>query len=153
MRKLLFSAALLLGSIAAAFGQQGSSVTQTATQLNAGVTCQTAANPAVNTQNTLTFSVPAGQYLYLTYLYLNIVADGTGGTPVSIGRFTTTNLASVEWDMSFAGTASTQSGAINAANASGLVKSAVGPVNVTIVSPAAGAHNAYAMTACGFYAQ
>jgi hypothetical protein len=81
-----------------------------------------------------------------------VVADGTGGTPLNIGRFTTTNLQSLEWDFSFAGTASTQQTPIVITSSNGFVKSAQGPLNVTIVSPAGGTHNAYPMGACGFFA-
>ena len=146
-----FLAALPLGSALAQVSPN--QVTETGTTPRSGVICQTAANPAVNTQNTLTFNVPAGVSLYLTKVRLDVVADGTGGTALSIGRFTTTNLNGIEWDTSFAGTASTATNAANESNPNGLVKSAVGPLNVTIVSPAAGTHNAYPMHACGFFAQ
>jgi hypothetical protein len=58
MRKFLLSAVSLLALHGAAFGQ--TSVQHTATHLDAGISCQAAANPAVNTQNTLTFAVPSG---------------------------------------------------------------------------------------------
>jgi len=130
----------------------GSAVQQSGSQNIAGSVCQVAVNPAVNTQNTLTFAVPSGQYLYLTHLYLSITADGTGGTTLNEGRFTTTNLQSLEWDISFAGTAFTSATPIIHDNSGAFVKSALGPLNVTIVSPAGGAHNAYPMSACGYFA-
>jgi hypothetical protein len=129
------------------------STQQTATHLDSGIVCATAANPQVATQNTLTFTVPAGQRLYLTNVYIQVVADGTGGTALAIGRFTTTNLQAIEWDVSFAGTASTASNPIVISGPAGFLTSAVGPVSATIVSPTGGTHNAYAMTACGYYAQ
>lgn len=149
IRSLL--AALAFAGLATAATAQ-TAVQQSATQLNSGTSCQVAANPAVNTQNTLTFAVPASQSLYLTSVGVNVVADGTGGTALSIGRFTSTNLQSFEIDLSFAGTVNTQTGYTVLANPAGLVKSAVGPLNVTIVSPATGTHNAYPMFACGYYA-
>jgi hypothetical protein len=150
LARLLLVPALLFGLAGAAQAQ--TAVQQSASQLNAGIVCAVAANPAVNTQNTLTFTVPAGQSLYLTSVGVNVVADGTGGTTLAIGRFTSTNLQSFEIDVSFAGTVNTQLGYTTLANPAGLIKSAVGPVSATIVSPAGGAHNAYPMFACGYFA-
>lgn len=150
MRSLRYALAglLMLAPAIAALGQ--TAVQQSATQLNAGISCQVAANPAVATANTLTFAVPASQSFYLTSLLVTGAADATGGA-VAIGRITTTNLQSVEWDFSTAGTASTTTAVISLANSAGLIKSAVGPLNATIVSPSS-THIAYGMTACGYFA-
>ena len=137
---------LLAGSIVSSAAAQAP-VQQSATKLDAIVSCQEAANPQVNTQNTLTITGGATGF-YLTAAGVNVVADGTGGTALSIGRFTTTNLQGLELDVSFAGTVSTQSGYQNLATGAG-IKIAAG-VSATIVSPAGGAHNAYAMYACGY---
>jgi hypothetical protein len=149
MRKLLLSVGLLVGLTSFATAQ--TAVQQSASQLNAGLVCQVAASPAVNTQNTLTFNVPAGQSLYLTSVYLAAAQDATGGA-VSNVRFTTTNLQSLEWDFSQASAASTYAVVANYTNPAGIVKSAVGPLNVTIVSPSAATHTAFPMNACGYFA-
>lgn len=150
MKRLLLSLGLAVALFGSAFAQVATQ--QSATQLIAGLVCQAAGTPAVNTQNTLTFVVPSGQSLYLTSIKMAVEADGTGGTAIALGRFTSTNLQSLEWDVSFVGTANTFQDVISMANPAGIVKSAVGPLSVTIVSPAAGTHNAYAMQACGYYA-
>jgi hypothetical protein len=148
------AAVLGLGALSAAFGQSASIVQQSGTQLNAGTVCAVAANPQVATQNTLTFAVPSGLSFYLTSIYLAASQDATGAAS-SNTRFTTTNLQSMEWDMSMASAASTNLVVVNYGNPAGIVKSAQGPLNVTIVSPAAtggGAHTAFAMNACGYFA-
>lgn len=150
MKRFLLSFGLLPLLAGLACGQV--SVQQSASHLDTGVTCQVIGTPAVNTQNTLTFVVPSGQALYLTSIKLAVEADGTGGTALSLGRFTTTNLQSLEWDVSFVGTANTYQDVIAMSNPAGIVKSAIGPLSVTIVSPAGGAHNAYPMMACGYFA-
>ena len=156
MRQLKLALIVLFWALLAlavpAFADSGSVVQETATSPRAATVCQEAGSPQVNTQNTLTFAVPAGQYLYLQSVYFNVIADGTGGTTLAIGRFTTTNMQSMEWATSFAGTANTAASAISQGWPLG-VKSALGPLNVTFVSPAGGTHNAYPMTACGYYAQ
>ena len=149
IRKFLLAAGLVTAMEAA--GAQ-TLTQQSPTQLNAGSVCQAVGTPAVNTQNTLTFTVPAGQYLYLTSVYLSVEADSTGTTAVALQRFTTTNLQSLEWDFSFAGVVNTNFVVANYANPAGIAKSAIGPVSVTIVSPAAAAHDAFPMNACGYFA-
>lgn len=148
MKRLLISLGLLPVLSGIAFGQVA--VQQSASHLDTGVQCQTIGTPAVNTANTLTFTVPAGQSLYLTRILLTGGGDSTGGA-VNNGRITTTNLQSLEWDFTFPTGTSSFLQIASENNPNGFVKSSVGPISVTIVSPQS-THVAYGMSACGFFA-
>lgn len=148
MRKFLLS--LFALGLLALPAQAQVATQQSGTQLTAGAVCQTIASPAVNTANTLTFTVPAGQYLYLTSVNVTGSGDSTGGA-INNGRITTTNLQSVEWDFTFPSGTSAFLQIVSMTNPNGLIKSAQGPVSATIVSPQS-THTAYGMTACGYFA-
>lgn len=101
--------------------------------------------PTVNTQVTATLNVPAGQYAYICSISGTVCANATGGTALTNGNFTSTNLPSnPTWQISFAGTLNTCANTAIAETFNGPpLKSSNAGTNVTIVSPAAGAQNAY----------
>ena len=157
MRKFLLSGVSALALVTGAQAQVSPNVvTETATTPRSGVVCQSV-QATVATQNTLTFAVPAGQSLYLTHLYLAAAQDATGGAATNL-NFTSTNLgsttaaSSLAWQLSAASGANTMTVVAQTDNPNGFVKSAVGPLNVTIISPASQTHIAFPMNACGFLA-
>lgn len=152
MRKFLLSSVSALAIVTSAYAQQSPNVvTETATTPRSGVICQSV-NATINVQNTLTFNVPQGQALYLTHLWLAAAQDATSGAVTNL-NFTTTNLQSLSWGLSSPATANSFAVVASHDNPNGFVKSAVGPVSVTIVSPTQQAHAAFPMNACGFFAQ
>lgn len=152
MRKILLASVSALALVTAAYGQVSPNVvTETATTPRSGVQCQSV-TATINTQNTLTFTVPSGLRLYLTHLYLASAQDATAGAVTNL-NFTTTNLQSLAWQVTQAATANLYTLVAQHDNANGFAVSAVGPLNVTIVSPTAQGHAAFPMNACGFFAQ
>lgn len=91
-------AGLLATTATIAFAQVNTQVTQTATPANASTFLQGPAGGAtscstVNTtaaNNTVTITPPAGNYVYITGVYVDITSDATGTTTTN--TMTTTNL-------------------------------------------------------------
>lgn len=145
----LLALALVLSLAPAAFAQQASNATptqQTATMANACVPSST--TNAVNTTSTLTLTPPAGMFVYLCGLDLNVSNNATGAVVATNLVWTSTNLGG--WQYKFS--------SVNAANTNGLdksfvwspiIRSAQPGLAVTIVSPAANAQAAYTIT--GYY--
>lgn len=142
MRKFLLG--LLLAALlpALAFGQARTQ--QDPTRLDAA-TAVSVTGTAVNTQYTLTITVPAGQYAYITALSFDVCTNGTGSA-VNQVTFTSTNLSgSPVWPFSVAATASICQHWQDIVP--GGLKSAAPGTNVTIVTPAAATNNSYTVRA------
>lgn len=134
-----------------AMAQQGSLIQQSGSRLDAatGVAYATAAQGA---QATATIPAQAGLNIYVSGISADTCANGTGGTAISNGNYTTTNLQSTpSLPLSFAGTANTCATPIREVYATPL-KSLVVGTPVTVVSPAGSAQNIFAIRAFYYYA-
>lgn len=155
MRRILLSLLLLLASLIPASAQQAGTtpVQNTGSRLDA-CTSVAYATAAVNNQVTATIPAQAGMYAYICSISADVCANGTGGTVITNGNFTSTNLPSTPtWQVSFAGTANTcaNPGVRETFNGPPL-KSNVPGTAVTVVSPAAGAQNSYTIRMTYYYA-
>ena len=98
LTKLLATAGVLALSLTAANAQVALQTTQTATRLDASTflqapaggstACSTVATSTAN--GTVTITPPAGLYVYVTGVYIDIASDATGAT--STNTMSTTNL-------------------------------------------------------------
>lgn len=116
----------------------------------ASLACSYSAAYAVNQQETTTCTPAAGQFVYITGIAFDVCTDGTGSatTPTT---FTTTNLpGSPTFGMAIAATAEIcQHWQVPF---SAPLKSVAAGTAVTVVSPAAVAHNAYQATVFAYSA-
>lgn len=157
---------LLLGGVAffaaaAAQAQVATQVTQTGSMLNATAFNQTIANgatgcAAVNTtaaNGTVTITPPAGQFVYITNVSIDIVSDVTGNTQVA--TMSTTNISgSPIWSLAtIAPTASSagQFRQISETYATPLKSTAAGTA-VTFVPSAQTNHVIFCTRVAGFFA-
>ncbi len=159
--KTLALAALLSTVAGAAFAQVATQTTQTATMLNATAFNQTIANgatgcAAVNTtaaNGTVTITPPAGQFVYVTNVSIDIVSDVTGNTQVA--TMSTTNISgSPIWSLAtIAPTASSagQFRQISETYATPLKSTAAGTA-VTFVPSAQTNHVIFCTRVAGFFA-
>ncbi len=130
--------------------QFGSIVQPSSTHLDATAVVGTLAT-AINATTSLSFTPPSGQYLYVSEIYFNVCANGTGTAQAQVS-FTTTNLPGPPaFEYSIPATANTcvQLGPFMFPN--GLKSSAAGTA-VTFVTPAAAASNSYGAFVSGWYA-
>jgi hypothetical protein len=151
LRKALLAAASVAALLSggAAFAQQA---TQQATQHLDASAVTASVSSAINATTSISLTPPAGQFLYLQELYMNICPNGTGTAQNQVS-FTTTNLPSTPaFEYSIPATASTclQLGPFHWPN--GLKSSAAGTA-VTVVTPPAAASNSYQIFASGYYSQ
>ena len=167
-RKTLLAGAAaiaLLGAPVVMADTAGTSVTQTATHLDAAsfwvgqANGTTACNAVSQTSasGTITITPPAGQYVYLTALLLQRSSDATGVTEVP--TIATTNISSnggvtaavLSAAMTLSTTGATNTGAVIPFQVGGL-RSSVPGVAVTFVPSAAQAtHGILCMSALGYY--
>lgn len=118
-------------------------VQPSAQKLDAATTvCPFAASPvAVNQQETVTCTPPAGQFVYITGISFDVCTNGTG-TAANQVTFTSTNLTgSPVWSFSIAATASICQHWSEPLTTP--LKSTAAGTAVTIVSPAAATNNSY----------
>jgi hypothetical protein len=137
MRRLALAFGFLLGVAGApAFGQNVvPQVQQNPTMLNAANNVASTA-PAVNaTQSagTVTITPPAGQYVYVTGLYVAACGDGTASTSSIQQNFTTTNLGTFSIETSWLSAATITSNAGNS-----MCDRVTLPFSVPVKSQAAG---------------
>lgn len=142
MRKYLLALALLPALCGLALAQ--APVQQSPTHLDAA-TAVAVTGTTANTQYTLTITVPAGQYAYITALSFDVCTNGTGSA-VNQVTYTSTNLSgSPVWPFSIAATASICQHWQDIIP--GGLKSSIPGTNVTIVTPAAATNNSYTVRA------
>ena len=117
-------------------------------------TCQNV-NGAINTQQTLTITVPSGQFAYI----LEIDGQAANNATATAGanqKFTSTNLNSTSgglWSAQYSIPATANTFAqVGPFHFSPPLKSAQAGVNVTIVSPAAAAQTQFNINSCFFTA-
>lgn len=139
MLKKLFLFVCLAGALALA--QSPTVVQQHQTHLDSGTNIN--ATAAVNNAVTLTIPAPpAGQYIYISEIDLQVVNDATGAVTQQNVAFTSTNLNSWQFLYSSANAANTSSSFGPIIFPTGLKAPSPG-TKVTIVSPAANTHAAY----------
>jgi len=97
----------------------------------------------VNTVSTATATPQAGQYVYVTAMFMGACEDATGGA-VSNVNWTTTNLEGATFPFSMASAASTCSQLPGLLSFPVPLKSAAPGTAVTLVSPTAATHTGYA---------
>lgn len=123
------------------------------TKLDAATTvCPFAASPvAVNQQETVTCTPPAGQFVYITSIAFDVCTNGTGSA-VNQVTWTTTNLTGAPtFGFSVAATASIcQHWSIPLPTP---LKSTAAGTAVTFVSPVAATNNSYHATVAVYFAQ
>lgn len=151
MRKFLALAFLALASPAFAQTPLVPLVQQSSQRLDAATTCFSGTNyNTVNTQSTATISASAGQYFYITWLYLAAASDATGSANTNLNFTSTGIVGTPQWGYSLAATASAgivvQNGPLTTP-----IKTAQPGQVATIVSPAATLHTGFAIVACGYY--
>lgn len=159
--KSLAATALLCGAAAVANAQVATQITQTGTMLNASAFNQTIANGAtgcatVNTtaaNGTVTITPPAGQFVYITNVSIDIASDTTGNTQVA--TMSTTNISGTPiWSLAtIAPTASSagQFRQISETYATPLKSTAAGTA-VTFVPSAQTNHVIFCTRVAGFFA-
>lgn len=148
MRKLLLALALL-GLSVPAYAQVVTQ--QSPTDLRATTTsCSYSAAIAVNQQETTTCTPPAGQYVYISAIFLTACSDGTGAA-VGVTDFTTTNLTG---SPTFPVAQVAGAGACSQWSVSLVtpLKSTAAGTAVTFVSPSASTHLAYQATVLAYFA-
>lgn len=111
--------------------------------------CTVSAALAVNQQETVTCTPPAGQFVYITSISFDVCTDGTG-TAANQVTWTTTNLTgSPTFGFSIAATASIcQHWSIPLPTP---LKSTAAGTAVTFVSPTAATHNSYHATVATYF--
>lgn len=145
--RILLGIWLSLFATSMALGQ--ALVQQSPTRLDVA-TGVAAAVGAINTQQTATITVPAGQYAYITAVGLSACQNATS-TAISVATFTSTNLATQTggttptWLLSAAATA--QLCYFSFESYGQPIKSASPGTAVTIVSPAAVAQAGFGIRA------
>lgn len=155
MRRLLLSFALLAGLLAPA-AAQNVQVQQSSQDLTAGTFAVVGTNyNTVNTQSTATIVPPAGQFVYITGLYLSACQDATGTASTNLA-FTTTGLgsgatASPQFAFSEPAAVNTCTGQPGLVTFAKPLKSAAAGTNVTVVSPTAVTHTGFGITVFGYY--
>jgi hypothetical protein len=116
--------------------------------------------PLINTNASISISVPANQHAYINYLQVGVCGDGTAalGTAANVA-FTSTNLGGWTQQLSLLQSATIGTGVINLcafnpgpARTHPLVSGA-GPVTVTIVPPTADAHASFPINVEYYLAQ
>jgi len=152
MRKL--KSALLVSAALLAFTPVADAqvaVQQSPTHLDAAtVVCTYAASPvAINQQETVTCTPPAGMYVYVTAVSFDACTNGSGSA-VNQVTWTSTNITGAPvWSFSMAATASICQHWTD--SIPGGLKSTAAGTAVTFVSPAAAASNSYHMRAYAYY--
>lgn len=122
------------------------------TKLDAATTvCPFAASPvAVNQQETVTCTPPAGQFVYITGISFDVCTNGTG-TAANQVTWTSTNLTGAPiWSFSIAATASICQHWSEPLTTP--LKSTAAGTAVTLVSPAAAANNSYHARVYAYFA-
>jgi hypothetical protein len=149
MLRRLFSSFVLLAWCSAAFAQV--IVQPTASRSDGAFVCAFAASPvAVNQQETVTCTPPAGMFVYITGLSFDVCTDGTG-TAANTVTWTSTNLTNAPvWSFSIAATASICQHFAEPLTTP--LKSAAPGTAVTLVSPAAALHNSYHARVYAYFA-
>ena len=148
LRSLIFALSLLGLPVAASAQVQ---FQESPTHIDSAIAvCTLSAAVAVNQQETVTCTPPAGQYVYVVGISFDACTDGTGSA-VNQVTWTTTNITgSPTYSLSLAATASicqhwqeplTQP-----------LKSTAAGTAVTFVSPAAATHNSYHARVYVYYA-
>jgi hypothetical protein len=150
MRRLALAFGFIVVLIGAALGQNlVPQIQQNGTMLNAANNVASTA-PAVNATQaagTVTITPPAGQYVYVTGLYVAACGDGTASTSSVQQNFTTTNLGTFSIQTSMLAYAATTAIANNISSCDRVsipfsvpVKSSAAGTAVTVVPPAQAAH-------------
>jgi hypothetical protein len=151
MKRLAFSLALLLGLTGLASAQ---TVQQQSQRLDAAQFVVVSTNyNTINTQAVATVTPPAGQYVYITRIEIEVLQNATG-TAVTNLNFTSTGLgtgatASPQWGVTLALTANAS--LYRDVNMTTPLRSAIAGQNVTITSPAALASTAYGIKIYGYF--
>lgn len=142
--------ALFAGS--EAFAQVSpTTITQTATRLDAAQVGVSAGGVATNAQVTATVAAVANQYFYVSSLFAEMCQDATGTTN-TLAQWTTTNLPGLPSPM-VSGVSAANSCNTVQLNFSTPVKSLVPGTAVTFYSPAAVSHASYYQYIDGYYGQ
>ncbi len=169
LRKLLLAGAAALPLILASYGADadipGTAVTQTATRADAATfwvgqaAGATACNAVSGTaaSDTITITPPAGQYVYLTDLIVQINTDATGATAVP--TVSTTNISSnggataavFSLATTLATTGSTNTGFVLPFPIGGLKSAAPGVAVTFVPSATLNAHVIACMSAVGYF--
>lgn len=145
--KVLLALLLCVGAAFAQAGVPGTLVQQSPTELRA---CTPAhADGAVNSQQTVTLTPPAGQSVYVCGIDFSASQNGTA-TANTNSTFTSTNLGGWKFVYSLAATANTMFG--QAMNFSQPLKSVIPGTVVTVVSPAALTNTAFSINVYYYYA-
>ena len=138
------SALALLAALANnAMAQQGSLVQQSGSRLDAGL--QVAVGTNFNTVSNLsvaTTAAVAGQYVYVTGMYMESCQDATGAATVNV-NWTTTNLGGTEFGLSSSSGPDNCLGSVGMVNFATPLKAAAAGTAVVLSSPSANAHVGY----------
>jgi hypothetical protein len=148
MRKLAILLAALTLTLASASAQVA--VQQSPTHIDAATgVCTVSAALAVNQQETVTCTPPAGQFVYMTSIAFDVCTNGTGSA-VNQVTWTTTNITgSPTFGFSVAATASIcQHWSIPLPTP---LKSTAAGTAVTFASPAGATNNSYHATVVAYY--
>jgi hypothetical protein len=161
MKHILISLLLVAFVCTAAFGQAPTAIQQSgsrtdaatflATSLGGATSCATVNTTTAN--GTVTITPPAGQYVYITGVFIDLTSDITGTT--SVATMSTTNLTgSPVWSLATilaAGAASATNRQIAEVYPTGL-RSTVPGTAVTFVPSAQIAHTIVCTRVAGYYA-
>lgn len=157
--KSLLAAALLCGVAGTASAQIApTTITNTATRLDASAFSNGFTTAACNTVNTsaptLTITPPAGQFVYLTNVSIDITTDATGTSATTY--LSSTNITgSPVWSLATL-TVAAAVGGMNARQINETynppLKATAAGTAVTLVQSAAAAHNIFCVRATGYYA-
>ena len=151
MKRLALSLALLIALAGVASAQ---TVQQNSQRLDAATFAVVSTNyNTINTQAVATITPPAGQYVYITRIELEVMQNATG-TAVTNLNFTSTGLgtgatASPQWGVTLALTANAS--LYRDVNMTTPLRSAIAGQNVTVTSPAALASTAYGIKVYGYF--
>ncbi len=158
MRKLLLALALLATTASGAFSQalvnQNASRGDVATflqgQSNGATSCNTVSETAA--QDTVTITPPAGQFVYITEIYIENTTDATGVTQTE--TISATNLTGAPfWNVGGALSTTSQAPAPQIEVFPTGLKSTVAGTAVTFVPSATqSAHNYLCMHVAGYFA-
>ena len=140
MRKQIFmrgvsALALLAGLFNSAFAQQGSLVQQSGSRLDAGQNVAVGTNwQSSGNASVATTAATAGQYVYVTGLYMETCQDATGAPQVNV-NWTTTNLGGALFGYSTSSGADSCLGSVNMITFATPLKAAAPGTAVVLTSP------------------
>lgn len=152
MRKFLLALALLaLACQAQAQTPLVPLVQQSSQRLDAATTCFNGSSyNTVANQSTATITAVAGQYFYITWIYLAAANDATGVVNTNLNFTSTGIVGTPQWGYSQVATADAGT-IISQGPLSTPLRTAAPGTAATIVSPASQTHTGFAITVCGYY--